>query len=70
MQVLLGSGGDVDGGEEAQLNMISYLCETAAQLACSPDHNLSRSPSFEVLLGVFGVRRVNVAHELEKIALK
>lgn len=40
--------------EAKKLNMISYLYETAAQLACSPDHNLSRSPSFEALLGVFG----------------
>ena len=40
--------------DNKKLNMVSYLYETAAQLACSPDHNLSRSPSFEALLGVFG----------------
>ena len=40
--------------EAKKLHMVSYLFETAAQLACSPNDNLSRSPSFEALLRVFG----------------
>ena len=40
--------------EAKKLHMVSYLFETAAQLACSPSDNLSRSPSYEAMLRVFG----------------
>ena len=40
--------------EAKKLHMVSHLFETAAQLACSPSDNLSRSPSYEAMLRVFG----------------
>ena len=40
--------------EAKKLHMVSCLFEIVAQLACSPSDNLSRSPSYEAMLRVFG----------------
>ena len=40
--------------EAKKLQVVSCLFEIVAQLACSPSDNLSRSPSYEAMLRVFG----------------
>ena len=40
--------------DQKKVHMVSYLFELAAQLCCSPKDNLSKSPTFEAMLAVFG----------------
>jgi hypothetical protein len=40
--------------EKRQRNMVGYMCELAYDLAIPPSKNVSASPGFEMVLGVFG----------------